>query len=364
MPEEEKIDDFVSLWKKKKSEQKQPSVIGDTIDRINEVEKEAEALRKENKELKEKIRTNIDLLEKSEEAIDQGIKERERLNQEIDKLQEKYKSQIDELNGEINDLNSRIKLQEEMLRDKDIEITDQTEKIETLEAQIEERSKTDEGDITQQLTENLQSELSKKKVIIQELQNKIETLEAENQELLEKNETFSEASQQVSRMENSEKSSSTLESQGSSGPLEVLCQDLQSELNKYKRIAKKLKDENSNLKNQLGGEVTVNSAEDLSKLKDENEALKNKIESLKKEKQTPEIGATDEESKKIIADLEEKLAEKEAQIDQLQNQGTASGSPSASGPMSDLIEDLQSKINKLKIALKEKNKIIKELENK
>jgi hypothetical protein len=33
------------------------------------------------------------------------------------------------------------------------------------------------------------------------------------------------------------------------------------------------------------------------------------------------------------------------------------------GPMSDLVEDLQSKINKLKITLEEKNKIIEELKS-
>ena len=33
------------------------------------------------------------------------------------------------------------------------------------------------------------------------------------------------------------------------------------------------------------------------------------------------------------------------------------------GPMSDLIEDLQNKINKLKLAIEEKNKIIEDLKS-
>ena len=64
MPDEnEKIEDFMSLWKKKNDDPSNtPSVIGDTLNQMD-------ALKKENQELRKKISENIVLISKTEEII-------------------------------------------------------------------------------------------------------------------------------------------------------------------------------------------------------------------------------------------------------------------------------------------------------
>ena len=68
MPEDnEKVDDFISLWKKKMtSEDKSPSVIRDTLNKMS-------ALQQENEELRKKITQNIDLISRSEEIIRKSV---------------------------------------------------------------------------------------------------------------------------------------------------------------------------------------------------------------------------------------------------------------------------------------------------
>ena len=73
MPEDkEKVEDFISLWRKKMmNEPDKPSAIGETLKRIQEVEKE-------NQQLRNKIQANIDLITRTEEVIRNTIAENER----------------------------------------------------------------------------------------------------------------------------------------------------------------------------------------------------------------------------------------------------------------------------------------------
>lgn len=80
MPEDkEKVEDFISLWRKKMdTESNKPSAIGDTLKRIQEVEQE-------NEQLRNKIQANIDLISKTEEVVRKTIDENEKLREEIKK---------------------------------------------------------------------------------------------------------------------------------------------------------------------------------------------------------------------------------------------------------------------------------------
>lgn len=76
MPEDkEKVEDFISLWRKKMdTESNKPSAIGDTLKRIQEVEQE-------NEQLRNKIQANIDLISKTEEVVRKTIDENEKLRE-------------------------------------------------------------------------------------------------------------------------------------------------------------------------------------------------------------------------------------------------------------------------------------------
>ena len=80
MPEDnEKVEDFISLWRKKmETEIQKPSAIADTLDRMKEVEKE-------NEDLRNKIKQNIELISKTEQIVKQTLDENERLKEEISK---------------------------------------------------------------------------------------------------------------------------------------------------------------------------------------------------------------------------------------------------------------------------------------
>ena len=78
MPENnEKVEDFISLWRKKmENEGDKPSAIRDTLERIQEVEKE-------NQLLRNKIQDNIQLISKTEQIIKGTMEENERLKAQL-----------------------------------------------------------------------------------------------------------------------------------------------------------------------------------------------------------------------------------------------------------------------------------------
>ncbi len=373
MPEDnEKVEDFISLWRKKmESDITRPSAIGDTLKRIQEVEKE-------NEELRNKIKENIELFSKTEEIVKKTIEENERLKEQLEQagmasgVVRDVQQENMELNSKILSLEKSLTEKELELRARDNEITDLKTKLDIASRNQQSLEKTvSETDITvtTALIDNLKSELSKKKTQIDELENRINTLieenEALNQQLVEKMKKL--PIDYVVPVE--QPKSSVIRPQPiktSSETLEILCQDLQSDLNKYKRIVEKLNKEKSELQQAVEKGGFKLEPEEIKELRRENEELKielSKIQESLKVKTEEAIPTTKvNDSEKKIIDLQEQLKEKDRLIIELE--ALQETQPIVhEGPMSGLIEDLQNRINKLKITIEEKNKIIEKLKS-
>jgi predicted RNase H-like nuclease (RuvC/YqgF family) len=125
-----------------------------------------------------------------------------------------------------------------------------------------------------------------------------------------------------------------------------------------------IKAENIDLKKALQGKGLANEFKAIESLKNENSSLKAEISRLEKsvEKQTIE-GKSAMESENKIRNLQEQLKEKEKRIEELKD-SSLTEVKIPKGPMSSLIDDLQAKINKMKITLNEKDQLIGELKTK
>ena len=143
--------------------------------------------------------------------------------------------------------------------------------------------------------------------------------------------------------------------------LETLCQDLQSDLNRYKRYIESLKAENNDLKKALEAGGGSADYEELNELRNENISIKARILELEKslEQQTLEVSLT-LDSKNKIRELQELLKEKETIIEDLKTSQLMQP-VDRGGSVAGLVDELQARINKLKIALTEKDKLIEEL---
>ncbi len=375
MPEDnEKVEDFVSLWRKKMETEikEKPSAIGGTIERIKEVEQE-------NEQLRNKIKENIDLLSRTEEVVKQTIEENERLKEQINqagmiggrKVSDIQQENL-ELNVQVNNLTKSLTEKAEEITAKDYEIANLTLKLTEASEKIESMSSSTfdvDSDVTKTLIEDLQSELSKKKSQIDELEQKIMDLTEEN-EILNNMLVEKEIRQPVNYVIPVETPKPSVikpkPAQTSSKTLEILCQDLQLDLNKYKRVIEKLIKEKSELQQAIESGGFKLEPDDIKELKSENEELKIEIsklqESLKQKSEEAPPTIPIENFEKTIKQLQEQLQEKEHLLTELKT----TQPPKAvvpSGPMSGLIEDLQKNINKLKITIEEKNKIIEELKS-
>ncbi|TFG18111.1 MAG: hypothetical protein EU533_07930 [Promethearchaeota archaeon] len=100
----------------------------------------------------------------------------------------------------------------------------------------------------------------------------------------------------------------------------------------------------------------------MAELKKENEMLRKEL--LQLEKQKGSKAAAPDTNDELLKDLQKRLEEKDNLIGKLQSVKISSPASPSEGPMAELIDDLQTKINKLKTALTEKNKIIEELKKK
>ena len=272
--DEEKIDDFISLWKKKKTETSgKPSAIGDTLDKINELEKKIEELKNENADLKDKILSNIELLSKTEKIIKDGMEEKKFIEVELNDMKTE---------------NAEFQVKNAELRDKITTLEDENSTI-----RIANNARIDVLEKALSSTEILDSDDLVSKMELKSVQEKLIELETE---LHAKDILLDDFKSRVKDL--------SIESKIMSQPVP---QDLQS----------KVQD-----------------------LNDKIVEYDNRIEELTEKNK----------------DLSEKLfASTIAQ----------SGEPtSASKALDALCQDLQSKINKLKTALSEKNKIIAELKNK
>ena len=381
MPENnEKVEDFISLWKKKmESEMKKPSVIGDTLDKIKIVENE-------NEELRNKIKQNIDLISRSEKLVKETIEENERLKEQISKMQNGGATATEIIKQESIKLKDKIKTLERMILEKDEELNEKEKEI--AELRIESYSTTTKPDIkanttsnsesnlTNTLIEDLQSELSKKKSLITEYEQTLKTKDDQINELTKENENLNE--QLIEKLKKlpidyvvpvsqpNEYDVKPQPKQTSSKTLELLCQDLQSDLNRAKGLIKNLTEEKSELKLALekgGFQLEPN---EIKELKQENEDLRIEISKLQnslKSKSEEAITTTEVNNfEKIVKDLQMEIKEKDNLIAKLHTSKTTQKT-TPSGPMTNLIEDLQNRINKLRLELEEKNKIIEELKS-
>ncbi len=374
MPEDnEKVEDFISLWRKKMmNEPDKPSAIGETLKRIQEVEEE-------NLQLRNKIQANIDLMTKTEQVIRNTIDENERLKEELKKSGSIGGRDTSVIQQENMDLRNKVKNltiglteRDKTLSLKDNEIAELKERLNEATAAVQfmvETAPQEAPDVSKALIEDLQSELSKKKAHISELEQKIATLNNEitilNEKLIEK-----EKKTPVDYVIPVETSKSSVikpqPAQTSSATLEILCQDLQADLNKYKRIVDKLNQEKSNLQRTIEKGGFQLEPDELKELKKENEALKAEItqiqDILKEQSKTTAEKLSLVEYERLIEDLQTQLKLKDQIIEDLK----LSNQPqivTPQGPMSSLVEDLQKTINKLKISIEEKNKIIDELKS-
>ena len=103
MPENnEKVEDFVSLWKKKmEDENKTSNAIGETLEKFKEVEEE-------NERLRNKIQENIELITRTEEVIKKTIEENENLKKQIENSGVIDEKKLSEIQQENIMLNSKI----------------------------------------------------------------------------------------------------------------------------------------------------------------------------------------------------------------------------------------------------------------
>ena len=375
MPEDnEKVEDFITLWRKKmETEIKKPSAIGQTLDKMKEMEEENELLRN-------KIKENIQLITRTEEIIKSTIDENERLKAQLQQAGSTGGNNISNTHQENIELNNKVISLEKDLTEKEVElqaknheIIDLKTKLDVVSRSLESMSDTlinTSSELTTPLINDLKSELIKKKSQIEELEKKIDDLNEENQalnkQLIEKMKKL--PIDYVVPVESPKPSANRPQStQTSAHTLEILCQDLQSDLNKYKKIVDKLNKEKSELESAIEGGGIKLEPDELKILKKENEALKDELSKVQKSLQnnksqkidlTPQIS----ELENSISELQEQLNEKDRLILELKTQEQPQPILH-NGPMSDLVEDLQSKINKLKITIDEKNKIIESLKS-
>ncbi|MHA2287576.1 MAG: hypothetical protein ACXABG_02195 [Promethearchaeota archaeon] len=352
MPEEnEKVEDFISLWKKKLSTENTPSVVGD--------------LQKENEFLRSKIAANIDLITKSEEILKKAVEEKEKLRLEKSEAVTEISFQLNELTQQNSELEGKIKSMVKLLLEKDEDIKAKDKLISNLQA-TSGSSVTFDSSSNDALVDELRAQIVDKNTIIQDLELKISNLTKEieklNEEQVEKlRDKPVDYIVEVASPEPEVIKPQPPESTGA--PLELLIQDLQSDLTKYKRIIETLKQEKVELKNALQGEGQLLNEQDLEDLKKENESLKKDLEDIQKflksgKTEAPKVDTSQLEEQ--ITHLENKLREKDSVIADLKL-SAISPTEVSGNPMAELVENLQKNINKLKTTINEKDSKILEL---
>ena len=240
MPEEnEKVEDFISLWKKKLSTENTPSVIGD--------------LQKENELLRSKITDNIELISKSEDIIKRAVEQKEKLRVEKDEAVTEISIKLNELMQENSELGSKNKSMIKLLIEKDEEIKAKEKLISNLQATSGSPVQADSTS-NDALVDELRAQIIDKNSIIQDMELKTSDLAKEierlNEELVE-NLRVKPVDFVVELSPPEPSVIKPLPPESPSQPLEILCQDLQSDLTKYKRIIDKLKQEKTELKSTL-----------------------------------------------------------------------------------------------------------------
>ncbi len=417
MSKETKDEDFVGLLKRMKTDMKSPSVIGDALDKL-------ELLQNENEQLKDQLSKSINLIHSTDQVLQKALDEKERLKEDARVAMEKLGVDIIDLKNQNSELTNKVKDLQNIFLKKTEELQQKEKEISGLKTIAETGMPQTDSAVSQALVKDLSSELSKRKAQISDYENQIKNLEAQFEGLIQeinmnksKGEILTQP-QEISpelakkdryiyeleeRIRNLEQHIADLAEENvnlnkkvteqelalavdyvvpvveatttakkpepeptsiSVSTLETLCQDLQSDLNRYKRIMDSLKVENNELKKALEAKGVSTDFEEVNALRNENISLKARILDLEKtmEEQTLEVTLS-LDSENNIKELQNQLNEKEILINELKaSQITQPIAPS--GPMSNLVEDLQARINKMKIALNEKDKIIEDLKSK
>lgn len=360
MPEEnENIEDFVSLWKKKlKTEPNKPSAIGETLDKLKE-------LNQENEVLRNKIKENIDLITKTEQVFKTTMQENERLKEELNQAgmiggvkASDLLQQNQELNNKIQNLISNFAQKEKELTTANNQINELYKRIQTLSAEQESTANSSSQSIfvdNNEVIKNLKSELSEKNLKILELQNI-------NKDLVQKND-------QLKSIKKGSSIKGIDTAMKSTVPLEKLCKDLQVDLNKYKKIVDQLKIEKSELERNIRAQKDKPRIEKkkLKEFEQENEELKKELTKIQNslQQKTNELNSlmNQENLKGKVKELEHQLKEKDIIITELKSTSKIA-QDAQKIPMSNLLNDLQNTIIKLKLTIEEKNKLIEELKSK
>ncbi len=353
MPEDnDRIEDFMTLWKKKNEQQNNtPSVIGDTLNQM-------EILKKENQELRKKISENIALLSNTEDIIKKLSSEKEILKVEKEEALMDLTMSIRDLQNENLELNNKVKSMVSILLEKDEEI----KRLESIGVTVY-----SPPDDNTKLTDELQSRINQRNLHILSLEKNITELTSKNEELnaqlVEKIKSM--PIEHAATANNSvEQIIKPLPSKGSSIPLESLCQDLQADLNKYKKIIEQLTKDKTQLIGLIENQGVELDIAEIKSLKTENENLKRDVlelqNSLKFQSKESIQELANAEAEMKIKELQSKIQEKETLIANMKlSQGLQSNE--STSPMSGLVEELQKSINKLKITIREKDQEIQNL---
>lgn len=311
---EKNSEDFLSLWRKKTaSELGKPSAIGDALNQLEKIKNENELLRL-------KINDNIELIKNSESVLKNAVDERNKFKEDKGQIINEFNKKIENLEWLLKQKDEEVELKIKQIMNKDYEIEEMKKKLNQNSS-----SGISSSGVNKSLIEDLQSQLSKKK---SEIQKFIE----ENLSLKEK----------ITNMASSDGSPS----------LDTLCQDLQSDLNRYKSLADRLQVENQELKNLVNNKQTSEKidTEELDTLRSDNQELKKRISELETFI-----------NRNKVADLKKKVEDNKIIIKELK-ETNKSLTKIAPGAMKDLIDELQGRINKLKIAVNDRDRKIKEMQ--
>ncbi|MFX1273940.1 MAG: hypothetical protein ACFFBP_12320 [Promethearchaeota archaeon] len=322
MPKEsDNVKGFADIISEKAHSEGEQSVIGDFIKRIQKIEEE-------NTKLRNTIKQDIELIAKTEEIVKKAIIDKQNLEKGISEKDKELKRKDAEI--------SLLKIESTMpLPDK---------------PRSQELLSQSDLQVNQSLIEDLQEQLELKKKQIMSFQNTIKNNESRIEELEKVNESLT--GQSISR--------GTSGSDRSGSQLASLVQDLQTEINRYKSNISRLKAENEELKDAIkkGGKTLENEA--IKQLTIENESLSNQLSDMEQIK-------SKKDKKEKLKELYQKIAEKDHLIERLvklTEKEDSEPAGEAAAPVSGLVEELQNKINKLSLALKEKDSIISKLKGK
>ena len=311
---EKNSEDFLSLWRKKTaSELDKPSAIGDALNQLEKIKNENELLRL-------KINDNIELIKNSESVLKNAVDERNKFKEDKGQIINEFNKKIENLEWLLKQKDEEVELKIKQIMNKDYEMEEMKKKLNQNSS-----SGISSSGVNKSLIEDLQSQLSKKK---SEIQKFIE----ENLSLKEK----------ITNMASSDGSPS----------LDTLCQDLQSDLNRYKSLADRLQVENQQLQNLVNNKQTSEKidTEELDTLRSDNQELKKRISELETFI-----------NRNKVADLKKKVEDNKIIIKELK-ETNKSLTKIAPGAMKDLIDELQGRINKLKIAVNDRDRKIKEMQ--